>query len=279
MRIGVSPFASSAAGIRRVAAAAVDGGIDTLWLGDGLLVVDAFPMWSGGLEPFVELSYFAGRHPGIRVGLGAAVLPLRDVLWLAKQAATLDQLTEGNFVLVVAPGFWEREFLYRDLSFRRRGRRFDELVGALRAAFAGDAYESESVTLPADGRLSPVPFTPGGPPLWYAGGPHTFDRAIRDGVPFQARPATPQALASTAAEWFDRGGTHLAVRVPFELGDRVESTDDLVRGPASYLADQLAAYDDLGVTDVSLMPGRDDEASLRTVETLTGEVLPALGSR
>jgi alkanesulfonate monooxygenase SsuD/methylene tetrahydromethanopterin reductase-like flavin-dependent oxidoreductase (luciferase family) len=278
MRIGVSPFASTAAGVRRVAAAAVDGGIDTIWLGDGLLVVDAFPMWSGGLEPFVELSYFAGRHPGIRVGLGAAVVPLRDVLWLAKQAATLDQLTEGNFVLVVAPGFWEREFTYRGLSFRDRGARFDDLVGALRAAFAGEPYEGESVRLPAEGRLSPVPFTAGGPPLWYAGGPHTFDRAIRDGAPFQARPAAPPTLAPLAAEWFDRGGTDLAVRVPFELSDRVESTDVLLRGPASYLADELAAYRDIGVADVSLMPGRDDEASLRTVEALAADVLPVLSA-
>jgi alkanesulfonate monooxygenase SsuD/methylene tetrahydromethanopterin reductase-like flavin-dependent oxidoreductase (luciferase family) len=279
MRIGVSPFASTAPGIRRLATAAVDGGIDTIWLGDGLLVVDAFPMWSGGLEPFVELSYFAGRHPGIRVGLGAAVLPLRDVLWLAKQATTLDQLTEGQFVLVVAPGFWEREFLYRGLSYGERGRRFEDLVGALRAAFAGAPYKGESVTLPPDGRLSPVPFTPGGPPLWYAGGPHTFDRAIRDGVPFQARPATPAVLAETAREWFDRGGTDLAVRVSFEFSDRVDSTDDRVRGPASYLADQLAAYEELGVADISLMPGRDDDASLRTIEALTVDVLPDLAAR
>jgi hypothetical protein len=66
--------------------------------------------------------------------------------------------------------------------------------------------------------------------------------------------------------------------VPFEMNDRVESTDELVRGPASYLADQLVAYRDLGVADVSLMPGRDDEASLRTVEALTTEVLPALNA-
>jgi alkanesulfonate monooxygenase SsuD/methylene tetrahydromethanopterin reductase-like flavin-dependent oxidoreductase (luciferase family) len=64
-----------------VVAAAVEGGIDTIWLGRRLLEVDAFPMWSGGLEPFVELAYLAGRHPGIRVALGAAVLPLRDVQW------------------------------------------------------------------------------------------------------------------------------------------------------------------------------------------------------
>jgi alkanesulfonate monooxygenase SsuD/methylene tetrahydromethanopterin reductase-like flavin-dependent oxidoreductase (luciferase family) len=274
MRIGVSPFASSRDGARRVAAAAVEGGIDTIWLGDGLLEVDAFPMWSGGLEPFVELAYFAGRYPGIRVALGAAVLPLRDVQWVAKQAATLDQLTDGNFVLTVTPGYWAREFQYRGLRFEERGRRFEELVGALRAAFRGAPYESDAARLPVDGRLSPVPATPGGPPLWYAGGRATFERALRDGVPYQAPPTPPDQLRETAGEWFDRGGSDLAVRISLEFGDRVEPTDDVLRGPAPYLLEQLVLYRAIGVADVSIMPGRDDATSLRTVEVLASEVLP-----
>jgi alkanesulfonate monooxygenase SsuD/methylene tetrahydromethanopterin reductase-like flavin-dependent oxidoreductase (luciferase family) len=274
MRVGISPFASTRDGGRRVAAAAVEGGIDTIWLGDGLLEVEAFPMWSGGLEPFVELAYFAGRHPGVRVALGAAVLPLRDVQWVAKQAATLDQLTEGRFVLAVTPGFWDREFAYRGLPFESRGRRFEELVGALRAAFTGVAYDSDVARLPGDGRLSPVPFTPGGPPLWYAGGRATFERALRDGVPYQAPPTPPDRLRETAREWADRGGTELAVRVALELGDRVATDGAVLRGPVPYLLEQLVLYRAVGVADVSIMPGRDDDTSLRTIDALVSEVLP-----
>jgi len=266
MRIGVSPFASTRDGARRVAAAAVEGGIDTIWLGDGLLEVDDFPMWSGGLEPFVELAYFAGRHPRIRVALGAAVLPLRDVHWVAKQAATLDQLTEGNFVLAVTPGFWAREFAYRGLVFEERGRRFEELVGALRGAW--------SVPGSTDDRLSPAPFTPGGPPLWYAGGRATFERALRDGVPYQAPPTPPDQLREMAGEWFDRGGADLAVRISLEFGKRVATSGDVLRGPAPYLLEQLVLYRALGVADVSIMPGRDDATSLRTIEVLASDVLP-----
>ena len=274
MRIGVSPFASTRDGARRVAVAAVEGGIETIWLGDGLLEVDAFPMWSGGLEPFVELAYFAGRHPGIRVALGAAVLPLRDVHWVAKQAATLDQLTEGNFVLAVTPGFWEREFQFRGLRFEERGLRFEDFVGALRAAFVGEPYESDVARLPVDGRLSPVPATPGGPPLWYAGGRATFERALRDGVPYQAPPTPPDRLRETAGEWFDRGGTDLAVRISLEYGERVATSGDVLRGPTPYLLEQLVLYRAIGVADVSIMPGRDDATSLRTVDVLASEVLP-----
>lgn len=279
MSIGISPYAENRAGVLRVADAAVAAGIETFWLGDGLLEVDMFPMWCGGIEPFVELSYLAGRYPGVRVALGAAVVPLRDVQWLAKQAATLDQFTEGRFLLGLAPGFWEREFDYRGLPFKGRGRLFEEGVAALRAAFAGEPFTGDHVTLPAGPVLSPRPFTPGGPPIWYAGGPATFERALRDGVPFQARRTTPDEVAELARVWRERGGTDLAVRVPFEVADAVATGDDAVNrvaGPPSYLAEQLATYAELGIADVSVIPGRDEASSLRTIEALATEVLPAV---
>ncbi len=285
MRIGISPWGSSRSGVVGVAAAAADAGVDTLWLGDGLLAVPDFPQWSGGMEPFVELSWLAGRFPQLAVGVGAAVLPLRDVLWVAKQAATLDQLTKGRFFLVVTPGIWEREFVYRGLSYEKRGRRFDDAVSALQAALAGRGYQGTEFTLPDDGRLSPAPYTAGGPPLWLAGDRATFERALRRGLPFQARALTPTGLEPLASEWSSRGGGELAVRISIRLADQVEtatvnatsvaSANELA-GPATYLADQLAAYQALGVTDVSLMPGRDDPTSLLTIEALATTILPAL---
>ncbi len=191
MHIGVSPWGSSRSGMVRIATAAVEACVDTLWLGDGLLVVSDFPPWSGGMESFSELAWLAGRFPQVGIGITAAVLPLHDVMWVAKQVATLDHLTEGRFRLVATPGIWEREYVYRGQSFSTRGQHFEEAVLALLAAFAGTGFEGHYVTLPDDGRLSPVPFTPGGPPLWLAGENATMERALRLGLPFQARARTP----------------------------------------------------------------------------------------
>jgi alkanesulfonate monooxygenase SsuD/methylene tetrahydromethanopterin reductase-like flavin-dependent oxidoreductase (luciferase family) len=286
MRIGVSPWGSSFPGVVRVATAAAEAGLDTLWLGDGLLVVPDFPQWSGGMEPFVELSWLAGRFPSMAVGVGAAVLPLRDVMWVAKQASTLDQLTEGRFFLVVTPGIWEREFTFRGLSYSNRGSRYNHSISALLAAFAGLPHDGPEIVVPEDGRLSPVPFTPGGPPIWLAGDRATFERALNRGLPFQARATTPAELEPLAKEWFARGGGELGVRIALRVAEgaaeRVPSSDSVasaneLAGPPDYLAEQLATYSALGVTDLSLMPGRDDETSLRTIEDLATKILPALG--
>src|SRR5487761_1750678 len=99
MRIGISPYGADRVATLELTGAAVAGGIDSLWLGDGLFRRPDFAGWRGGL------AWLAGHHPGVRVGITAAVLPVRDIDWLVREAATLDQLTEGNYVLAVAAGF------------------------------------------------------------------------------------------------------------------------------------------------------------------------------
>jgi alkanesulfonate monooxygenase SsuD/methylene tetrahydromethanopterin reductase-like flavin-dependent oxidoreductase (luciferase family) len=73
-----------------LSATAVAGGLNTLWLGDGYVAGEDFPGWAGGVESMTESAWLAGRFPPARVGITAAVLPLRDQRWLAKQANTLD---------------------------------------------------------------------------------------------------------------------------------------------------------------------------------------------
>ena len=95
----------------------------------------------------------------------------------------------------------------------------------------------------------------------------------------------PTSLAPTARDWFDRGGTKLAVRVRMGV-DHGESgtgpppptataTGALIGSPG-FLAEQVDAFRRLGVTDLSIMPGQDAEASLRTLEALAEQALPAL---
>jgi len=205
MRLGVSAYGSERHAVVAFADAAVAGGFDTSWLGDGLFRRPDFAGWRGGLESMTELGWLAGRHPSTRVGITAAVLAVRDIDWLVREAATLDQLTQGDFILAVAPGFWADELSHRGIDPARRGVEFRDRLDRLRTQLAGDT-------------LSPEPFTNGGPPIWLAGGTPTMRHALTIGLPFQASRALPDELAPVAAAWFDQGGGLLAHRIYIEAG-------------------------------------------------------------
>jgi alkanesulfonate monooxygenase SsuD/methylene tetrahydromethanopterin reductase-like flavin-dependent oxidoreductase (luciferase family) len=269
MRLGVSPYGADRATVLAFADAAVAAGLDTLWLGDGLFKRPDFAGWRGGLESMTELAWLAGRQPQVRIGITAAVLPIRDVDGLAREAATLDHLTAGRFVLAVAAGFWADELAYRGIDPDRRGAELRARLALLRELWADDSP------------LSPAPFTPGGPPLWLAGGPPTMRLALDLGLPFQASRALPDELAPLAARWFAAGGGLLAHRIYVEAGDDVPDGEQLHRhvltGSAAALTDGLARYAAMGVGDCSLVLGHDDTSTRRTLDALAGEVLPQLG--
>jgi alkanesulfonate monooxygenase SsuD/methylene tetrahydromethanopterin reductase-like flavin-dependent oxidoreductase (luciferase family) len=271
VRLGVSPYGSDRAAVLDLADAAVAAGLDTLWLGDGLFKRPDFAGWRGGLESLTELAWLAGRHPDVHIGITAAVLPIRDVDGLAREAATLDHLTAGRFVLAVAAGFWADELAYRGIDPDRRGDELRARLVALRERWADD------------GPLSPAPFTPGGPPLWLAGGPPTMRLALALGLPFQASRALPDELAPLAARWFAAGGGLLAHRIYVEApgpGDDVPDGEQVERhvlaGSAAALADGLGRFAEMGVGDCSLVLGHDDASARRTLDVLAGEVLPQL---
>ncbi len=280
MRLGISPFASTRDAVIELSGAAVAGGLDTLWLGDGYVAGEEFPGWAGGMESMTELAWLAGRFPSARVGITAAVLPLRDPRWLAKQANTLDNLTDGHFVLVVAPGFWARDFEHRGLDYNTRSAMFDEYLDALRAALTGEGFEGKNIDIPTDGRLAPHPASEG-VPVWLAGASATMARAIKLGMPYQSSRATPDELEPIARDFFDRGGTTLAHRVRVEATDESTGTGDLewhaVTGSVGELVDALGRFRAMGVSDLSIVPGQDDAASRHTIEVLADEVLPQLG--
>lgn len=264
----MSPTGSTRSAALALADAAVAAGLDTLWLGDGLLRNDGdFPTWAGALEPFTELAWLAGRHPGARVGVTAAVLPNRDIDGVVRQICTLDQLTEGQVVVAVTPGFWDEELVWRGLDPARRGAEFRARLARLRA-------------LLAEGVLAPAPFGPVA--LWLAGAGPTMRTAVALGLPFQASRARPEELAPVAGEFFDGGGTVLAHRTYLEAGDHavdgVRVARHTLTGSPAALVDALGRYQQLGVADLSLVLGHDDASSRATLDVLATDVLPQLSS-
>ena len=267
MRIGISPFATTQQATLELSRIAVDGGLDTLWLGDGYLANPDFAGWAGAMESLTELAWLAGHFPAARTGIAAAILPLRDPAWLAKQANTLHRMAGGGLVLVVTPGFWAHDLEAGGIAFGDRAAAFDDRLEDLRR-------------LLVDETLSPGPSSAGPPPVWLAGAARTMTRAVELGLPFLSSRATPDELAPLAERFFGSGGEFLAHRTRLEYGAH-DVTGDVVdwhaiTGSVDEMVDTVGRYAELGVRDLSIIPGQDDASSLRTVEILASDVMPRL---
>lgn len=61
-------------------------------------------------EPLVTYAYIAARTSVLRLMTGVIVLPMREIVLLAKQVATLDRLSGGRVILGVGLGAYREEF-------------------------------------------------------------------------------------------------------------------------------------------------------------------------
>lgn len=89
---------------------------------------------------------------------GVYVLPLRHPIEVAKQAATLDLLSDGRFILGVGSGWMKEEFDIYGVDFASRGKRFDEILEILIGLWHGDwfEYHGSHFDFPAI-KISPIP--------------------------------------------------------------------------------------------------------------------------
>ncbi len=89
-------------------------------------------------DPIVWLTYLAAATSTLKLATGVLILPQRNPVVLAKELATLDQLSKGRLLLGIGSGWLEEEFDAIGVPFRERGARTDDAVGALRALWSQD---------------------------------------------------------------------------------------------------------------------------------------------
>src|SRR5205823_11681323 len=82
-------------------------------------------------EPFVLFGYLAAVTP-IELVTGIIILPQRQTVLAAKQAAEVDLLTGGRFRLGVGLGWNRVEYEALGKDFSNRGERLDEQVTLMR---------------------------------------------------------------------------------------------------------------------------------------------------
>ncbi|HEX6663314.1 MAG TPA: TIGR03619 family F420-dependent LLM class oxidoreductase [Gaiellaceae bacterium] len=167
--------ASSPAEIRRVAELAVELGYDSIWATEHIIVgPEGVDPYGRVYDPLVTLGWLAGLTESIGLGTSIILAPLHNPIHLAKEVATLQELSGGRLVVGLGLGWHRDEFEFMGVPFSGRGRRTDEAIEIMRALWRGDADFDGELWSFHDATAEPHPSPP--PEIWIGG---SSDRAIR----------------------------------------------------------------------------------------------------
>lgn len=231
-------------------------GYSSWWAGDHVVLPS--PRTAGSpmeptdpiVDPLVHLAYVAAVTERIELGTGIVILPQRNPLVLAKQAASLDVLSEGRLLLGIGAGFLEPELAAIGVSMSERGRRTDEYLDAMTALWTSEApaYQGRFVEF---GRVDayPRPVRPGGLKIVVGGhSPAAFRRAVARGHGWFGNGTADDLLPHLA------GLRRAAAEVdrPARLG-RLEIIFAQLN-PVTVDADAARRYADLGVDRLLVYP-------------------------
>jgi probable F420-dependent oxidoreductase len=278
MRIGLfstfmSPIAEAAM-IKDVAQRAEAIGVDSLWMGEHVVLFDRtehpypgskdgkLPVPDGGglLDPVATFGFLAGVTETLRLGTGVALISQREPLYTAKELATLDWLTRGRIDFGVGVGWCKEEVLASGHSWPDRGARANEFLEVVtrlwtqpNASFHGEHYQLEPC------HLDPKPMQQPHVPIYVGGhSAPALRRAARYGqgwYGFQLMPEQTEPILDAL-----RSELHAAGR----------DADDLVIAvtPTRVDPDVVAEFTALGVSRLVLHLGsqRPDAVDARLDE-------------
>lgn len=153
-------------------------------------------------DPYLYLAYVAAETSTLRLATAVTVFAFRNPVVLAKQAATLDQLSGGRFILGVGIGAYreEAEAMWPGMDIHR-GRQAEEYLQALellftqrRATFDGEYVKFTDVESFPKPKQSPLPILSGG------NAPGSRERAARYGHGWIPALLTPDEIRAGLAD-------------------------------------------------------------------------------
>jgi len=187
---------------------------------------------------YEELTVFAAAGAvteRIRFLSNVLIAPARSTAELAKQAASVDQLTGGRLTLGLGIGWRTTDYQLTGRAFDDRASRFDQQLRDLQAAWAGEPL--------ADGTraVGPSPVQQPGVPLLIGGmADASIRRVAQFGTGWTAGGMPPDAVGTMAdkvqAAWSEagrEGRARIVALAYFSLGD---TTDESLRNVRDYYA-------------------------------------------
>jgi len=160
-------------GIHRLATQLEDAGFSSLWVSDHVIMPEsikaAYPFakdkkatWATNVpwyDAMTILAMTATVTNNVELGTAVLVLPLRQPIVFAKQAATIDSLSGGRLTLGVGAGWLEDEFDALNVPFKTRGKRLEEWIELSRNIWTGQPtpYQGNHFDLPPGVLSYPAP--------------------------------------------------------------------------------------------------------------------------
>ena len=226
-------------------------GFGCAWVGDHLAYVPPT------LDPFVALAYAAGATERLSLGFSVLLLPMRPVIWVAKQLISLCTLAPGRVVFGVGVGGeGPEEWEAAGVPLNERGRRMDEALGLLPALLRGEPVDHPGPLLPLKTpALDPALAEP--PPLVVGGRSEIAVRRagrVADAwMPAWLEPsrvAQRAAILAEAAEEAGRPRPGLVMMLFTNVNDDLDraraEADGLYRGQYNLSWDQLGRWAAIG---------------------------------
>ncbi len=234
--------------IRRHAMRAEALGFDDVWVSEHIIVPrKEFPRSPLFYDPVVTLSYVAAVTERVRLGTTVLVLPMRHPLPLAKELASLHNLSNGRLILGAGVGWLEPEFAALGVPFKERGRRMDEGIAMMRAVWSQDPVTFEAKYIPSkiiEMTMTPRPMSR--IPLWIGGSSDAaLKRTARIADGWHGSRETPEETAPIVKRLrAERPGFDFTISMRTHWNGK-----DL-----GELRDRLAAYEAAGVQHVLIAP-------------------------
>jgi alkanesulfonate monooxygenase SsuD/methylene tetrahydromethanopterin reductase-like flavin-dependent oxidoreductase (luciferase family) len=255
--------------LREMAVAADEGGLDSVWGADHLVIRSREGETSGIHECWTVLTAVAAVTKRVEIGPLVLALPFRNPALVAKMAAALDEVSDGRLVLGLGCGWHEPEFTAFDYPFDRRVGRFEEALQIVVPLLREGRVTFEGQWHRADAELIPRGPRPNGPPIMIAGKrPRMMQLVARHAdqwnaawysMPEEATELAERiALQRAACEAEGRDPATLALTAgtfvvfPDKMadGDGEEPPEEAISGDVDHVAAALAGYAMHGIEQV-----------------------------
>jgi len=232
------------------------------------------------------LGYLAGQTSKIALGVASIALPLHHPVHVAKSAATIDQLSNGRFIMGVASGDRPTEYPAMGIQFEKRGELFRDAFSYIRKTSESFPTLGGNHFGNLNGHVDVLPkaTAPKIPMLITGHSRQSVEWIAEHGDGWIYYPRFPMQQAYRIAEWRRLIPENQIFDKPFmqPLYVILEKDDDFKPEPiqlgfrigANYLIDYLQQVQSIGVNHLAInlrFNSRDIEA---TLEQLAEKVLP-----